>query len=96
MKTLLAAAVALSALSAPAFAFSNNCEGTLHADYIDASQMYSKSSDAPACKFDPKSAIGKRILKVCKIGEHCTVELNDNINADKITRGVLAVYSDER
>jgi len=93
-KTLLTAA-ALALLATPAFAFSNNCMGTLHADYIDASEYYtSPKSPAPACKFDPKSAIGKRILAVCKIDEICTVEMPDNTGADKIIR-ILKVYRGE-
>jgi hypothetical protein len=81
MKKLLLAAVALAALSAPAYAGSNMCQGYI---YVEGTTGYvadplgdwsEPASDDAQCSFSTTSKVGKMILAKCPVGWGCSIDL---------------------
>ena len=87
---LCVVAGACCATASPSWAWQNSCNGVISANgnIHDAvsEELNNYKPGEMDCSFDPKSAIGKRIVKICPVGTFCLIELPDNTSGNPIRR----------
>lgn len=80
MTKRMAAALAALCLGISAAEAGESCEGIIHvgSEWTNiAGSVGNGDYNAVACKFQTKSAVGKRILKICPDGSRCEILPDD-------------------